>query len=90
MRRHRLARTRHAAPPPDQLKTARLKAAVRQLRQTAHHDRATTEICDEVERLIASGWVERRGGGDRTAPMKLPKELEPYRDRWARSPPEKP
>jgi len=56
-----LARTRHAAPPPDQLKTAKLKAAVRGLRQTARGDPATLEIVSEAQRLIDSGWTERRG-----------------------------
>jgi len=51
MRRHRLART--PAPP---LKTAKLKRA-----RVARGDPATVEICGEAEKLIKSGWVERRG-----------------------------
>jgi hypothetical protein len=67
-----LARTRHAAPPPDQLKTAKLKAAVRGLRQTARGDPATVAICNEAERLIKSGWTERKGGGDTTQEKRWP------------------
>jgi hypothetical protein len=85
MRRLRLAR--RPAPP---LKTGRLKRAVRQLRETARGDPATIEICNEAQRLIDAGWVERRGGGERTKPVPLPKELRPYEAQWKKPPPETP
>ena len=63
--------------------TAKLRAVVRGLRQTAHGDPATIELCSEVERLINSGWIERRGGPQ---PRRLP--LHPA---WkGREPPENP
>jgi hypothetical protein len=54
----RLAR-KHRSPsnnPPAQA-TAKLKAAVRGLRQTARGDAQTLEIISEAERLIKSGWT---------------------------------
>jgi len=64
--------------------TAKLKAAVRGLRQTAHGDPATIAICSEAERLIDSGWTERRGGGEGT-------KQRPLLPEWkGREPPENP
>jgi hypothetical protein len=48
-------------PPAQAVSTAKLRTAVRQLRSTARGDPETTAICDEAQRLIDSGWVERRG-----------------------------
>jgi hypothetical protein len=59
-------RTASDTPPAQAVSTAKLRRAVQQLRQTAHGDPATVAICDEAERLIASGWIERRGGGETT------------------------
>jgi hypothetical protein len=72
-------------PPGDA--TAKLRTAVQQLRETAR-DPATLEIVSEVQRLIDAGWTERRGGGERTRAVPLPKELRPYQDQWKKPPPE--
>jgi hypothetical protein len=60
----RLARKHRAASndPPAQVDgAAKVRTAIQQLRSTARGDAATTAICDEVQRLIDSGWIERRG-----------------------------
>jgi hypothetical protein len=75
--------------PPGDATTAKLRTAVQQLRQTAHGDATTLAICSEAERLIDSGWIERRGGGERTKPVPLPKELKPYAAQWEKPPPER-
>jgi len=68
--------------------TAKLRAAVRGLRQTARGDPATMEIVNEAQRLIDSGWTERRGGGERTKPAPLHETMRPYAAQWKKPPPE--
>jgi hypothetical protein len=84
-RKHRVTDNK---PPAQALRTAKLRRAVGQLRNTARGDPATLEICDEAEKLIASGWTERKGGGERTKAIPLPKELRPYAAQWKKPPPE--
>jgi hypothetical protein len=75
-------------PPAQAVRTAKLRTAVRQLRQTARGDPDIVAVCDEAQKLIDSGWVERKGGGERTRPLPLPKELRPYAAQWKKPPPE--
>ena len=84
----KLARTKRLAArkaravndaPPDA--TTKLRAAVRQLRETAN-DPATLDICSEAEKLIASGWIERRGPFEPRPAKPLPE--------WKKPPPENP
>jgi hypothetical protein len=70
--------------------TRRLRSAVRKLRETAHGDPAVQEIIDGADKLIKSGWVERKGGGEQIKPLPLPKELRPYQAQWKKPPPEAP
>jgi hypothetical protein len=63
--------------PPAQAESrtiAKLKRAVRGLRQTARGDPEIVAVCDEAQRLIDSGWIKRKGGGERTRPAKMPPE----------------
>jgi len=81
--RPRLARTRRAALAPDQLKA---KAA--KLREVAGDDPQAVAVADAfltVDEMLA-GWVERRGGGEKTAEKRWPLLPE-----WkGREPPENP
>ena len=60
-------------PPTQAVRTAKLRTAVRQLRQTARGDPEVLAVCDEAERLIASGWTVRRGPFE-PRPAKMPPE----------------
>jgi hypothetical protein len=57
-------------------------------REASPDDTKVAASCDAAAELIADGWIERRGGGERTKPVPLPEELQPYRDWWAKPPPE--
>jgi hypothetical protein len=48
-------------PPAQADATAKLRNAVHRLRSTARGDPAVLEIVSEAQRLIDSGWTERRG-----------------------------
>jgi hypothetical protein len=61
---------------------------VRKLRETAHGDPAVQEIIDGAEKLIKSGWTVRKGGGEQTKPVPLPKHLQRFAARWSKPPPE--
>jgi hypothetical protein len=85
----RLARKHRATndTPPAQADgdaTTKLKSAIAGLRSTARGDPATMEIVSEAERLIKSGWTERRGGGEATKPRPM---LPEWKD--SREPPER-
>jgi hypothetical protein len=41
--------------------TAKIRTAAAQLRRAARGDPTTLEIVSEAQRLIDSGWIERRG-----------------------------
>ena len=72
-------------PPAQAVRTAKLRTAVRQLRRTARGDPAVMEVISEAEKLIASGWAERRGGGESIKPAPMPPEW-----KGCKPPPENP
>ena len=82
MRRHRLSRTH----------SAQLKAKAAKLREVAGDDPQAVAVADAflaVDEMIAAGYTLREGGGERTKPVPLPKELQPYAAQWAKPPPER-
>ena len=52
-----LQRRRRLARDPDQP----LRSEISKLRRTASDQPDVMAMCDDVDRLIAQGWVERRG-----------------------------
>jgi hypothetical protein len=71
-RKHRTTDNNPPAQADGDTTTAKIRTAAAQLRQTAHGDAATVAICNEVERLIDSGWTVRKGGGETTAEKRWP------------------
>jgi hypothetical protein len=49
---------------------------------------ALVDVFEAVDEMINQGWIERRGGGEKTQPVPLPKELRPYAAQWEKEPPE--
>jgi hypothetical protein len=84
---NQLQKQREALPPRQQLiKEAHI------LREAFPHDRKVQAITDAFlsvdEVLFGDGCTVRHGGGEKTKPVPLPKELRPYAAQWAKTPPE--
>jgi hypothetical protein len=75
---HRLKRQLRRDPD------APIRAEIRALRRTASTNPAVMEMCDDVERLLAQGRVERRGPRE-TKPREMPPEW-----KGCKPPPENP
>jgi hypothetical protein len=87
----RLARKRTGRvtlPPVDQL----LHKA-RSLRLAHPDDAGVAALCiafeETTRELLAAGYTLRPGGGEKTRPIPLQKELRPYEAQWEKPPPEK-